>query len=263
MLDKIKDLIIHPKRIGLYYKDSFLKIFLYLAALFIILSGVTIIVCYNTAYFNHTHSKDISSAVIQMDDSNILYDSNTSTLSGNSISCEFDDKIIYFLANEAQIKRSNKMIFNFKADRIELTFSSLKFASIEYKDIDIKDFSLKGVQEFNDAEIIKFEEFMDVVFQRANKGYAVFTSFDTITMNLMLYGIVVLVGLLSAWFRKPEINSTVRFKLVLYSTSVYFIVMLLSVLYSATWIQYVAMGLPIIYCNITFSRIVKVVRREE
>lgn len=261
MLQKIKDLIIHPKRIGLYYKDSFFKIFAYIFVLFIILASLTAVVVFNTDYLHHAHSKDISSSIMQMGKSDIKYDADTHTLLGSPMSASFDDKVIYFFGNENNIKAEKKFIFNFKAESVDMIYGGLKFSSIKYSEINSESFSIAAVQGFDDKEIVKLEEFLDIVFYKANSGYRRLAFADTIIMDLMMYGIIILIGLLSAWFRKPEINSTVRFKLVLYSTSVYFIGMLFSLLYNAMWIEYVAMAIPIIYVNITLSRIVKVVRR--
>lgn len=262
MLNKIMDLVIHPKRIGLYYKDSFLKIFAYLFVLLGILIGTTAAVVYNTEYLHHAHSKDVSSSIIQMNKSDIEYDGDTHTLSGSPMNASFDDKVIYFFADDKSIKAEQKFIFNFKSDRVDIISSQMKFASIEYKDISVKGFKLSLVQDHNDNEIVKLEEFLDIVFYKANKGYRNITFVDTALMDIMMYCIVVVIGLLAAWLRNPSINATIRFKLVLYSTSVYFIGMLFSLLYNAVWIQYVAMAIPIFYVNITFSRIVKVVKRE-
>lgn len=263
MLNKIMDLVIHPKRIGLYYKDSYLKIFSYIFVLFLILASVTAVVIFNTEYLNHVHSKNISSAIIQMDDTDITYDSEAHILSGSEISASFEDKVIYFFQDDINIKAEKKFIFNFKHDKVDIIYSGFKFSTIHYSDINTEDFNLSLVQNANDKEIVKLEEFLDVVFLKANKGYARLAYIDTIILDLIMYGIVVLVGILSAWLKRPDINSTVRFKLTLYSTSVYFIAMLFSLLYDAMWIQYVAMAIPIVYVTITFSRIVRVVKRRE
>lgn len=262
MFGKIKDLIIHPKRIGLYYKDSFFKIFSYIFVLFIILASLTAVVVFNTDYLNHAHSRDVSSAIIHMNKSDIVYDKESHTLSGSPMSASFDDKVIYFFADDNSIKAEKKFIFNFKGEEVDLIFSGFKFSTVKYSEINAESFSLSLVQDFNDKEIIKLEEFLDIMFVKANSGYSKLAFYDTVIMDLIMYGVIVIVGLLSAWIRKPEINSTIRAKLTLYSTSVYFIGMLLSLLYNAIWIEYVAMAIPIIYVNITFSRIVKVVRRE-
>ena len=105
---------------------------------------------------------------------------------------------------------------------------------------------------------IYFQDLIDVVFERINTAYATFYFADAVSVGIIYFIMIWIVAFATSYFLNPAINAKVRMKLVMYSVSCFYLVMILSLMLNASWLQYVAIILPLIYSNITFAHIIKV-----
>ena len=96
MLNRIKDILCHPSRIGLYYKDSLLKIISILAIFCLVFVGLSFIVMTNADYFSNASAKSVSSDIMQ-DNSDVTIEFVDNSISGDAYTYKGDDYIISFL----------------------------------------------------------------------------------------------------------------------------------------------------------------------
>ncbi len=258
MYDRIRICLCHPKLIGLYYRDSFLKVILYIFSLFILFIGVSAIVAYNTDHFKYEDTKYVSNLILtDSKTSDIVLNKNTNTITGNPVKYEADDLIIDFLADE-NYSFTRKMIFKFKTNRVEVIYNGYVMGSYSYESIPVDGFSLEKMKSGDNLNRIYFQDLIDVVFERINTAYATFYFADAVSVGIIYFIMIWIVAFATSYFLNPAITGKVRMKLVMYSVSCFYLVMILSLMLNASWLQYVAIILPLIYSNITFAHIIKV-----
>jgi len=262
MLKRIMNCICHPRLLGLYYKDSALRVIGALLCVFVVFMGLSVGIATNTEHFTYDDTKIITNLVIHNEEANIEFDSRTSTITGTSVKMESDSFIIDFLSTE-NYSKSSKMVFRFNAKEMDFIYQGFVIGSYNYSDYDVDDFNLLLVQAGEISNTLDFQDLLYEIFSDINPNYSIIVIISDAMICLVYYFIVLAVALAASYFRNPDIAFKVRAKLCLYSTLVYFVVMIFGFLYSARWLQYVALFLPIVYTNITFSRIIRVKSKVE
>lgn len=260
MKERFRICLCHPKLIGLFYKDSFKKVFAYIISLFLLFIGVSAAVAYNTDHFGYEEARSVASIVCQGEESNVLYDSTTKTISGTGVKYEEGNIVVNFLVEE-NYATSQKLIFRFKAEYVDVIFYGYVLKSVSYEDFNIDSFSISNVQNGNRIDMIEFQDFINVVLNQVNSEYATFYFVEAIMVGIMYFVMVFVLALVSSYFVNPKITGKVRIKLCFYSVGIFYFLMILSLMFNAGWLQYVAMFLPFIYSNITFMHIIKVEKK--
>ncbi len=260
MYNRIRICLCHPKMIGLYFKDSVFKIISYFMILILLFIGVCASVAYCTDHFNYDDTRRLTDLIYLGNDSDIFFDANNKTISGKKVKFESNNVILNFLVEE-NYATSQKMIFRFKPEKVEVIFRGIIVKSISYEDIPVESFSLANIQKGNIKDKVEFQDFMNLVLNKCNINFAAFYFLDILFSNVMYFVIIFICALVFSFFTNPNIDIKIRLKLCFYSISVYFLIIILSMLFDAAWLQYLALFLPIVYTNITFSHIIKVEKR--
>lgn len=262
MLERIKNCICHPRLLGLYYKDSALRIIGALLCVFVIFMVLSVGIATNTEHFTYDDTKVVTNLVIHNENADIEFDSRTSTITGTSIKMESDTYIIDFLSTE-NYSKATKMVFRFNAKDMDFIYQGFVIGTYKYSDYDVDDFNLAQVQAGEISNTMDFQDLLYEIFSDINPNYSTVVILNDAVICLGYYLMVLIVALVASYFRNPDIAFKVRAKLCIYSTLVYFVVMIFALLYNARWLQYVALFLPIVYTNITFSRIIRVKNKVE
>lgn len=261
-MQKFKNILCHPSRIGLYHKDSPLIVIVYLFLFLCFLIGILAIKTYNTDYFDYSDSNYIVSVICaNKNESNIEYKDHK--LTGNSFIIADTNFECYFLANtDIKNVKNSGLIFIMNEDNMDIYYSYKLLKNIKYSDISTDySFSIANVRANKTNDLYSIKGFYDYSFKNINNSYATGVFFSNILSILQYYFIFsVLVLALYSYFINPAIQFGVRAKLVIYDSLIYFIVMFLSVVFEASFLQYVALIFPLIYCSMTFAHILRVKR---
>lgn len=258
MYDKIRILLCHPKWIGLYYKDSVLKILAYILIVISLCFGAKAIVDYNTDYFTNADAKYLTTCIVNGDKSDITYSMATNEMTGTPLRIERDNFILSFLEEEPQELKDNMFIFLFSKDSIQIRQNGTTFGDMKYKDIISKDISFSEIQDGNYSQYAQMQGVFDIALNRINGKYANVCFLQDI-MHLFNYFIGVFVVCVAfSFFDNPSIAHSIRLKLVFYTSGIYFVVMTFAFIFGWNWLTFVAFFLPIIYEHITFTHIVRV-----
>ena len=257
MFERIKNCICHPRLLGLYYKDSFFKVIGALVSVFLIFMVLSVTIAVNTKHFDYNDTKTVTNMIMHKDSSDISYDSRTASFSGTPIKMESENYILDFLTNE-NYSKSNKMVFRFNAKSMDFIYEGFVVATCNYADYETEDFSLLMVQKGDISNMMNFQKLLHELFDDINKSFSAVVIASDSAICLGYYLVVLLIAIVASYFTNPDIQGKVRVKLCLYSTLIYFVVMIFALLYDAKWLQYVALCLPILFTNMTFSRIIRV-----
>lgn len=260
MFDRIRICICHPKLIGLYYKDSFLKIFSYIFCLFCLFIGTCAVISYNTDHFTYEDTKPIVRLLIQgasSDTGDIAYDKEAGALSGTPASYEAESFIVDFLS-DTSYSSVRKLIFLFQKDTAAVLYNGFVLGRYTYAELGAENFSVAEIQKGQIQDTVRFQDMTDTLLNRVNIPYGTFYLMEGISVGIIYFVIMFIIAMASSYFMNPTIAGKIRVKLALYSVSIFYVVMLFSLLFNASWLQYAALILPLIYSNITFSHIIRV-----
>jgi len=257
MFERIKNCICHPRLLGLYYKDSILKAIAALVGLFAFFMLFSVIIALNTNHLTYDDTKVVTNLILYSDECDVKYDGRTCSLSGTSAKFEGESYIVDFLSTE-NYSASNKMVFRFNAKNMDFIYSGYVVGTYTYSDYSIDDFSISRVQSGDITSTMQFQALLFEIFSDINPSYSAVVIANDAVVCLGYYLIVFVISLVVSFFINGDIQGKVRAKLCIYSTLIYFLVMIIAIIYSAQWLQYVALCLPFIYTNITFSRIIRV-----
>ncbi len=256
MLYRIKDILCHPSRIGLYYKDSLLKTISILAIFCLVFVGLSFIVMTNADYFSMSSAKGVSSDLMN-DNSEVTIAFVDNNISGDAYTFKGDDYIISFLDDSFKPQK-NYISISFKANTINVYIDTTHYSTIYYDRITITDFKLANVIDGVVKDRIAFQSLVNVALDSIEYSYGVFVFLENMAVVLGLYVCLVIIAVVLAYFVNPEINMSYRLRLALYDTAIYFVIMIFSLLYNQYWLQYLAIILALIYVKITFSHIIRV-----
>ncbi len=256
MYNIIKLAICHPKMIGMLFKEKISKVVGYVLILF----GISVLACglksYSTNHFDYDDAKQITTIITLSDKGNVSYDSNTSTLSGDVYQTSTESVVINVLNGEAYSQ--TRFVFNFLENGITVYYSKMKIADVKYTDINCKSFTFENVSNGVVSDTVHMQQMVDQVLDKANIGYSNVSFLTDVLFMLLYYAIIIICSTLLSMFVNPDIAKNVRFKLIFFSTGIYFVIMSFYFIFAAEWIQYLAFILPMIYCNITFAHIIRV-----
>lgn len=252
----IKLAICHPKMIVMLFKEKISRVVGYVLILF----GISILACglknYSTNHFDYDNAKQITTIITLSDKGNVSYDSNTSTLSGDVYQTSAESVVINALNGEAYSQ--NRFVFNFLEKGVTVYFSKMKIAEVKYTDIDCKSFTFENVSNGVVTDTVHMQQMLDQVLDRANVGYSKVSFFIDVLFMLLYYAIIIVCSILLSIFVNPDIAKDVRFKLIFFSTGIYFVIMSFYFIFGAELIQYLAFLFPMVYCNITFAHIIRI-----
>ena len=264
MLERLKIILTHPTRIGLFFRDKIYIPILFLLTMLFLLVGVDLTYNINTNQFNYENAKAFNYLVqYTLNDQkqkpvlNIAYDGTAKKITGDN-HVFIGDKMILAVNSNNIYQRNEYISINLTADGATLFEGFIKLGYVEYKSIDAKSFNLTNVQNGEITDCLYFAEFVDKLFDKVQVNQALLHSLDNAITTAIFYFGVLIFAIFASYFINPPIEMRVRIRLVLYDTFSYLFVMLLVVLTRSSWLQYVALVFPIFYVNMTFSHIKKI-----
>ena len=264
MIERLKIILTHPTRIGLFFKDKIYIPILFLLTMFFLFVGVNAVYNFNTTQYSHETSKNYTLLVqYSLNDSkekptfNITFDSTTNKLKGDTHVFKSDNIILAI--NSVNVYQKNGVLtVNLLEDGAVLYEGFIKLGYVEYKSISAKSFDLTKVQNGVIEDSLYFSEFLDSLFLKVKNNQALLhLADDTMTTVIFYFGLLIFT-LIASYMINPPIEMRVRAKLVLYDSFSYLFIMLLAALFRASWLQYVALVFPLLYVNLTFSHIKKI-----
>ncbi|MCR5350329.1 MAG: hypothetical protein K6E20_04980 [Acholeplasmatales bacterium] len=257
--NRIKDIICHPSRIGLYFKDKVYVIIIHLVLFMGLLFGVAALdSLYKPNSFGRNDSIDISETISNYFDSSkevVEYKnykmSGTSELSSGNFTL--------YVNREIADKNITTYVLVFSEDKVSGYFKGSKEFDEAYSNLDSDySFTFENISKNNTKDKISFVEFLTPIieeYEQAHANYIFLTNVGTI----IVYYIALLIAMfIFSLLANPVIASKIRIKLVIYDSLIFFVVSSISVLFGATFLMYLALIMAVFYSNITFSHIIKV-----
>lgn len=259
-MQKFKNILCHPSRVGLYHKDSFLVVLIYLVLYLGVLIGILAVKTYNTTYFDYSDVSYITN-MIEYDKSENNVEYKDYKLTGKEIIIKSSNFECYILGNTDINKiQNNGMIFFMKEDSISVYYAYSHLKTISYTDIKANySFNTANIKNHDSKELYQLTGFFDYVLTDINTKYATHT-FITNIVRILEYYFIFAVAIMAvfSFFINPDIRFDVRAKLVIYDSLIYFLIMGITILYNFSYLQYFAIICPLIYCATTFSHIMRV-----
>jgi hypothetical protein len=214
---------------------------------------------YNTDYFLNSDNEEIIRAIVIGNDTDIKYDTETNTISGTPIAFSSTNYNVCFL-DKSLIDNSSldvKVSLFFSETKLEIHYAMMKVSEHEYTDETFKSFDLDKVSKGSVTDTIEFKRILTKSLDEANFKFSTVAIIDNVTSVLVYYVGLILILFFLSLLTNPSIGKKVRFKLVCLDSIVFLLVMILNVLFSASWLMYVALMLPVFYSKITFRHIAR------
>lgn len=257
MYNRIRICLCHPSKIATFFRDKALSIALYVLGLFVVFLATSALRAYTTDYFNYSDTKSITNIVLEKNSGDAVYDASTYKLTGTPLKYEASDFVLDVLLSEGYAN-VDKLVFKMKEESVDVVFMGYLVSNYTYEELKPSGFTFEGILQADPVDIINFQSLMNTLLDKVNITYANYEFIQSIYIAVSYFAVILIVGCISSYFINPKIDWKTRVKLCLYSSGVFFLVMTFAVLLNYVWLQYLAMILPLIYTNITFSHIIKI-----
>lgn len=251
----------HPRLIGMFYKDSFLKVFFYLISLILIYTGICAITTYGNDNFTYDDARKITQVIYENESSDILFDAEADKITGTPVKFTSGALIVNFLLSE-NYSNTTGTVIRFKEEKVEVLYKGYIVGEVLYSSINVEGFKLADVKAGNDKAVSEFMDMIDFILEDVNLSFSTINLANAVINDLANLFMVFIFCVLSSFFTNPSIGLKIRIKLSVYCIGIYYIAMTLAVLFNAAWMQYAALILPLIYVYITFSHIIKVEKKK-
>ena len=257
----IRYIVCHPSKIALFYKDSALKVLLFFLLFVSILIGTMAAKTFTNQFFSNDDIDYIISLVDKnKDDINVSY--KDYKLTGDSVAIKDTNYECYILTGDETKITNPGLIMFLREDSANVYYGYRLIGNIEYKNIGSNyQYLITNVRANNNIDRYNFRCFFHDLLSVSNTGYAL-TVFLSNIISLFQYYLIfsIIVLFVYSYFINPTISVNVRLKLLIYDSLVYFIVMFFTFAFQISFLQYDALFMPLIYCNVTFSHIIRVRR---
>ena len=252
-MQKLINLICHPSRIVLYFNDKVYKIIIWLLGFLIALFGIIAGLTFTDKQYDAYFSQSVTDVIVSKDSSNIVF--KDSKLSGNAYQIKGNGIYIYFSKSDFA-HNDYGLVMNFKEEAVDIYYRFFGKKTINYKDMNIKDFTFDDVKHNNNQARIYFEDLIGQSVDSINKEASFMAFFDNVTNVLIMYTALTLIAVVFSLFINPQVQFRHRIRICLYDSIIYLVMMMFTLMFQIAWLQYVAMVLPIFYCNISFRSII-------
>lgn len=263
MFVKLKNIICHPSRIGMYILDHAGSIFGYFFFFFLVTTVLFAARDMSKKIFNGNITNSIVDALVSVDE---LKDTTykEEKLSGNKKVIESDGILIYF--NDSAHQNNNHpmgLVLVFGQSEANAYYSTLHLGKVKYHDISVKEFSFEKIKNHDVLERLQFETLINILLNESDWNYRAIFFWNDFFSMLVFYGINYILCYIFAIFMNNLIEPRFRKKLVTYDSLIYFFFLWLAILYSINWLLYVGMFFSLVYTGLTFSHIKLIVKKGE
>ena len=253
-MQKFINLICHPSRIVLYFNDKVYKIIIWLLGFIIALFGIIAGLVFTTKQYDAYFSQSVTDVIISKDaDFDIAY--KDSKLSGSAYAIKANGIYIYFCKSDFA-HNDYGLVMNFKEEQVDIYYRLFSKKTLYYKDLNIKDFTFNDVKHNQNQARIYFEDLIQISVDSINNEASIMAFFDNASNALIMLGALVLISVVFSLFINPHVQFRHRIRICIYDSIIYLVMMMFTLMFQIAWLQYVALVLPIFYCNISFRSIV-------
>lgn len=262
-MKKLITILCHPSYIGMYLADKIQQALLFLTFFFVIATALYATKDLLTPISSPNVANKISEIVLAQDS---LKDTKYENHKLNGSKAIIDIDGVYVIFNDSAYVNNNNglvLILVFSQSEANGYYRGRNLGKFVYEDSNIENFTFENIKSSNDSiERMKLEVFVLSLLNSIELNYRSEFFWNDFLNMLILYLVTLVVCYIGSIIRNPEIDAKVRRKLVLYDTIIFFLFSWFEVLYGVYWLQYVGMGLALIYTVLTFSRIKKVSYRK-
>ena len=262
MLNRIKDFLCHPSRIGLYHKDKGIVIALHIIVMIILMIIVAGVSTINQTYFTKEDANNICTlAMTASDESSLEFENKKLNGSESVLTSEFVDLV--FLGDGTIPKSSDKISLHFFEEKVNVYLGSDLLNELSYNNIMFNDFAFKDLK--NNDLSAKFS-CMDLMFSTLKSVERDFLNFNLISgiiTYVLSYAFLVLIVVSFSYMSKPDLSLGIRMRICIYGTLIYFLFIIFKICFKTSLFELLAFMVPVFYTNTAFSRIIKVKIRKD
>ncbi len=257
-MKKFINIICHPSNIVFYFNDKVYQIILWVLGFFAVLIGIIALYSFKEKPYDANFGADVAYTIAVKEETvNIEY--KDSKLTGSAYAIKANDIYIYFCKSDFY-KKDFGLVMNFKENSVDIYYHLFPKKTINYDTLKIGDFTFSDVKYNNGYARINFEELIMSAVESINTEAKVTTFLNSTLHAIIMFFVVVGVSLVFAFFVNPQIKFVHRLRICIYDSLIYVVIMSFALMVGASFLQYVALILPLIYCNISFRKIVVIKR---
>lgn len=255
-MEKIINIICHPSLIVLYFKDQIYKILLFILPFFVIVASLLALYDFNTKYYDYEYVNSISDMVKSYDEEIDLVIKDNK-LEGSTYTIKNDNVCLFFM-KDAVASTDYSITLIFKEDRVVYYYQAYLKYEITYEKIGVDNLTFADIQANSFGAKLKLNTIIDKTLDLANRLVVTYIYFSDLINFFFYYAASVLVAIIVSMFVNPQIEFRYRFRICLYDSIIFFIVIIFALMFNLSWLRYVAMAMPAIYSIVSFKRIVRV-----
>ena len=255
-MQKFTDLLFHPSHIVFYYKDKIVKVLLWVLAFFSVVVGLFSLYTYTSKGYDYNYVTSIATS-LQTKDNTISTEFKDKKLSGEAIKIIGSNLRIYILKYDFA-NNDFGLVMNFKEEEVDVYYQTAFKKTIKYSSLDIDNFTFENVRNNNRTDVLEFESLIIVALDSIDNVVKTFSLLNDVLDLLIMFAAIVVFSIILSLFINPPIDFKSRFKICIYDSLIYFVLMAFTLMIGITWIQYIAMGMPLIFTMISFRSIVRI-----
>lgn len=255
-MEKIINILCHPTYIVFYFKDQIYKIILFILSFFILSASILALYDYNEKYYDYEYVNSITETIRDYDkEIDLVFKDNK--LEGSSYSISNNTACMIFL-KDAVVNTEYGLFFIFKEDKVTFYYQGALRYDVTYESLNIEDFSFADIQANKSKAILNMNYLLDTTMNKANRTAQTFILISDLINLFFIYGTSVLLAIIISLFVNPAIEFKYRFRICLYDSIIFFIVVIFSFMFNISWLKYVAMVMPAFYARFSFKSIVRI-----
>ncbi len=251
MFNRIKTSLLNPSAIGQFIKDKVGYVFLYILFLSLCVSLPSII---KTSLADEMDVSVKESIIEYLYVNKIDGEIKNGALTALSLEPQKVITNIYVGVNSSEVNKQG-IIFLFQDLVLEIHYSTFFIASYSYSELGLNDLSLKMVYQ---TDKVKLGAAFDKIYFDYQPAIVAFSIVYTFIFNVVSGLIVILLLTLFYQFVQPKLHFKHRFVLATYSSFIYYLMLLFSVLFQFSSLRIIGLLLAVIFMNKAFKRLVLV-----
>ena len=253
-MQKLMNLICHPTRIVLYFNDKAYKIIIWLLSFIILVGTILASFAFTTKAYDVDFGESLAKYMASKETvPNLKYEDGK--MSGSEYSIKSNGIYIYFIKNDFA-HNDYGLVMNFKEEQVDIYYRYFGKKTVYYKDINTKNFTFEDVKKDQNLARIYFSEFIFQAVDKINLEASFLTFVDNMINVLSMLGAVILISVVFSFLINPQIQFRHRIRICAYDSIIYLVMMIFTLMFQISWLQYVALVLPLFYCNRSFRSIV-------
>ncbi|MCR5113198.1 MAG: hypothetical protein K6A63_04610 [Acholeplasmatales bacterium] len=261
ILYRIMDVLVHPSRIAMYYKDKFYTVLIHLLVAVGLCVGTIAILAFNQNYFTRSFADDFVPIVQQQEESyDIVYENDT--LTGTKQKFTYGNYILYMSNSKYKNDDAGKYVLVFDESKVTGYYNQDVVFTDNYSDFSLRySFTLENVRAGNIDAQVAFVDMLAEAFDNFEDSYALNVFLNEIASLAMDAIIIIVIMLVYSYLINPTIKGPVRVKLIAYDIIIFFFAFSLYEIIGVSIISFIAFVMPIFYTGVTFRHIIRINRK--